>query len=62
MVGDSPESFACELVEGAPVGAELRVLRNGELYRSALAADPDTAMRVAENYRQAALAAGWKDL
>jgi hypothetical protein len=62
IAGDRTESFTCELVEGAPVGAELRILRNGELYRSELAADPNTAMRVAGNYRQAALAAGWKDV
>jgi hypothetical protein len=62
IAGDSTESFACELVEGAPLGAELRILRNGELYRSKLAADPNTAMRLAENYKQAALAAGWKDV
>jgi hypothetical protein len=50
------------LVEGAAVGAELRIPRNGELSRSELAADPNTAMRVAENRRQAALAAGCKDV
>jgi hypothetical protein len=62
IAGDRTESFTCELVEGAPIGAELRILRNGELYRSELAADPTSARRVADTYKQAALAPGWMDL
>jgi hypothetical protein len=62
IVGDSTASFACELVDGAPVGSELRILRSGELYRSELISDLDTAVQLAETYRQAALAAGWKDV